>query len=386
MNKGLMALLVGVLFLASASLVSAAEYPGPLVSMDWVQEHLDTIKNPDQTEIRLVEVSKSGYDKGHIPGAVWIDWGNEVFGPATDHMVPDYAAMSAVMKKLGVTPDTHIVIYADKLDQATRFYWTLKFWNVEKVSIMNGEKKEWKEEGRPMTTEVPDVKPLDYPLKYPPNSKINALLHPDVMEGLATGKVLFVDARPAAYFEGKKFSLSKWVRSGHIPGAVNVAAPEDVVKDGKILPTDELKKIFESKGVTPDKNIIVYCNTGVRSSLAWFILHELLGYPNVKNYDGSLREYANSFYLPMEPDSFNIYKDFPKAPMQEVKEATDANAAKIAELEKKLEETEKELHEVEEIAKAAKAEGKGLCGPTSVALLAALPLAGYALRRRYLKN
>jgi len=206
------------------------------------------------------------------------------------------------------------------------------------------------------------------------------------MEGLATGKVLFVDARPAAYFEGKKFSLSKWVRSGHIPGAVNVASPEEVVKDGKILPIEELKKIYESKGVTPDKNIIVYCNTGVRSSLAWFILHELLGYPNVKNYDGSMREYANSFYLPMEPDSFNVYKDFPKVPMQEVKDiateaksAADSNAAKIAELEKQLAETR-------QIAEAAKAEGKGLCGPTSVALLAALPLAGYALRRRYMKN
>ncbi len=391
MRKAVLALLVGVLFLASVSLVNAVEYPGPLVSMDWVEQHLDTIKDPTQTEIRLVEVSKSGYDKGHIPGAVWIKWGSEVFEPGTDHMILSYSSVKAVMRKLGVTPDTLIVIYADKLDQATRFYWTLKYWNIEKVAIMNGEKKEWQKEGRPMTTEVPAVEPRDYDVKYPPNSKIYALLHPDVMYGLATGKVLFVDNRPASYFEGKKFSLNKWVRSGHIPGAVNIAAPEDVTKDGKILPVDELKKIFESKGVTPDKNIIVYCNTGVRSSLGWFILHELLGYPNVKNYDGSMREYANSFYLPMEPDSYNIYKDFPKAPILEVKEtaesaksAADANAQKVAELEKEVASLKSQLEETRKIAEEAKAEGKGLCGPTSVALLAALPLAGYALRRRYL--
>lgn len=372
MGKKLVAFLAAILFALPAihsQIVYAAEYPGPLVSMDWVQENLNTISSASQTEIRLVEVSKKGYDTEHIPGAVNIKWGSEVFGPATDHMLPDYAAMTAVMKKLGVTPDTHIVIYADKLDQATRFYWTLKYWNVEKISIMNGEKKEWKKEGRPLTSDVPAVKALDYDLKYPPNSKVNALLHPDVTYGLATGKLLFVDARPAAYFEGKKFSLNKWVRSGHIPGAVNVAAPEDVSKDGKLLPVEELKKIFEAKGVTSDKSIVVYCNTGVRSSLSWFILHELLGYPNVKNYDGSIREYGNSFYLPMEPDSFNVYKKFPKTPLQEVKDAADDNAAKIAQLEKELTEVKK-------------TSGKGICGPTALIALAMLPLGAYRLYRR----
>lgn len=386
MNRGLMALLVGVLFLASASLVSAAEYPGPLVDMDWVQAHLDTIKDPTQTEIRLVEVSKKGYDKEHIPGAVWIKWGGDVFEPGTDHMILSYGSISAVMKKLGVTPDTHIVIYGDSLTQAARFYWTLKYWNVEKISLMGATKKAWKAEGRPLTTEVPAVEPRDYEVKFPPNTKIYALLHPDVMNGLATGKVLFVDNRPAKYVEGKKYSLSKWVRAGTIPGAIGWAAPEDVIKDGKLLPVEELKKQAESKGITADKNIIVFCNTGVRSSLGWFILHELLGYPNVKNYDGSMREYANSFYLPMDPDSFLIYKDFPKAPILEVKEAAESAKSAADENAKKIAELERQLAETRQIAEAAKAEGKGLCGPTSVALLAALPLAGYALRRRYLKN
>ncbi|WP_457555563.1 sulfurtransferase [Candidatus Pyrohabitans sp.] len=387
MNRGLMALLVGVLFLASASLVSAEEYPGPLVSMDWVQERLDTIKDPTQTEIRLVEVSKSdSYKKGHIPGAVNVKWSSEVFLPYTNRMVLDYASMKYVMRKLGVTPDTHIVIYGDSLTQATRFYWTLKFWNVEKISVMDGTKSAWKAEGRPLTTEVPDVEPLDYPLKYPPNGKIYAVKEFDVMRGLATGKVIFVDTRPKAYYDGKKFSVSKWVRSGHIPGAIQWSAPEEVSKNGKFLPVEELKKMAEEKGITGDKEIIVYCNTGVRSSTTWFILSELLGYEKVKNYDGSLREWANEFYLPMEPDSFNVYKDFPKTPLQELKEASDANAEKVAALEKEVADLKKQLEETKQIAEAAKAEGKGVCGPTSVALLAALPLAGYALRRRFMKK
>ncbi|NOZ58356.1 MAG: sulfurtransferase [Euryarchaeota archaeon] len=382
-----MALLVGVLFLASASLVSAEEYPGPLVSMDWVQERLDIIKDPTQTEIRLVEVSKSkSYQKEHIPGAVNVKWSSEVFLPYTNRMVLDYAAMKAVMKKLGVTPDTHIVIYGDSLTMATRFYWTLKFWNVEKISVMDGTKAAWKKEGRPLTTEVPEVEPREYPLKYPPNGKIYAVKEFDVMRGLATGKVIFVDTRPKAYYDGKKFSVSKWVRSGHIPGAIQWSAPEEVSKDGKFLPVDQLKKMAEEKGITGDKEIIVYCNTGVRSSTTWFILSELLGYENVKNYDGSLREWANEFYLPMEPDNFNIYKDFPKTPLQELKEATDANAEKVAALEKEVQDLKQQLAETKKIAEAAKAEGKGVCGPTSVALLAALPLAGYALRRRFMKK
>ena len=380
MNKGLMALFVGVLFFASVSLVSAAESPGPLVSMDWVQQNLDTIKDPTQTEIRLVEVSKSNsYKKEHIPGAVNVKWSSEVFLPYTNRMVLDYASMQVVMKKLGVTPDTHIVIYGDSLTMATRFYWTLKFWNVEKISVMDGTKKAWKAEGRPMTTDVPAVEPRDYPLKYPPNGKIYAVKEFDVMRGLATGKVLFVDTRPKPHYDGKKFSVSKWVRSGHIPGAVQWAAPEEVSKDGKFLPVEELKKLAEERGITGDKETIVYCNTGVRSSTTWFILSELLGYENVKNYDGSIREWGNELYLPMEPDNFNIYKDFPKTPLQELKEASDANAEKIAEL-------EKQLAEVKKTAEEAKATGKGVCGPTSVALLAALPLAGYALRRRYMKR
>ncbi len=316
--------------LSFSQVAAATGSTGPLVSTSWVAQNLQTIENPNQTQIRLVELSKSSYASWHIPGAVHVKWGSEVFGAGTDHMVLDYSQMEQVLKKLGVTPDTRIVIYADGLDQATRFYWTLKYWNIANVSLMNGEKSVWKTEGRPTSTVVPAVKQLSYPLKYPPNTKIDALLHPDVMSGLATGKTLFVDTRPASYFNGQKIAVNKWERAGRIPGAVDIAAPEDVTKDGKLLSDAELKTIFESKGVTPDKSIITYCNTGVRASLGWFILQELLGYPNVKNYDGSMREYANAFYLPMEPSSFDVYKNFPQSPINELKASQDSMNAKIS--------------------------------------------------------
>ncbi len=328
--------LVAVLLLfsvLSVSQVAAAEpniqYPGPLVSTNWVAQHLQTIENPNQTQIRLVEVSKSSYASWHIPGAVHVKWGSEVFAPGTDHMVLDYSDMKQVLRKLGVTPDTKIIIYADGLDQAARFYWTLKYWNIANVSLMNGEKSVWKAENRPTSTVVPAVKQLSYTLKYPPDTKIDALLHPDVMYGLATGNVLFVDNRVAAEFNGQKIAVNKWERGGHIPGAVDIPAPENVTKNGMLLSDAELKEIFVSKGVTPDKNIITYCNTGVRASLGWFILSQVLKYPNVKNFDGSMRQYANDFYLPMQPTSFEVYKNFPQSPLSALNAGQDKMNAKI---------------------------------------------------------
>ena len=363
----------------AASLAAYArevEYPGPLVSMDWVEEHLDIIADPNQTLIRLVEVSKKGYEEAHIPGAVWVKWPEEVFEPATDHMVPSYDTIKAVLRKLGITRDTIIVIYGDSLTRAARFYWTLKYWGFEKVSLMNGTKQAWIEEGRPVTTEVPKVQPREVEPVFPPNSEILALLRPHVLYGLASGEVIFVDARPGVFAMGQEFQINKWIRSGRIPGAIVVAAPEEVTIDGKYLKSvEELRRIFEERGVTPDKEIIVYCNTGVRSSLAWFILSELLGYPRVRNYDGSMREYANLLYLPMEPDSFNVYEGFPKTPLQELREDLSALAESVEEVGRRVRAVSNDLHEVSSMINVA-------LGVSAVAVIIALIGVALALRRR----
>ncbi|GBE02033.1 thiosulfate sulfurtransferase [bacterium BMS3Abin08] len=314
MRKKLVASLVIVLFMSLAvysQAVYAVEFSGVVVSTDFVAKHLKTIRNPAQTEIRLVEVSKKGYDKGHIPGAVHIKWGSEVFNPLSDHMILTYTEVKAVMKKLGVTKKTDIIIYASKIDQATRFYWTLKFWKVNNLHIMNGSKGKWIKERREMTKVVPSVSKLNYNVSYPPNTKIRAQLTPNVFYALSTGKSIFIDCRPAAYYKGKKYSIKKWVRTGHIPGAKNVACPEETNnRDGSFKSKAELKAIFAKVGVTGNKPVIAYCNTGVRSSLGWFVLSELLRYKHISNYDGSMREYANRLDLPIVPP--NIYPKFPK--------------------------------------------------------------------------
>ena len=345
--------LVAVLLLFSVLGVSQAaaaepniQYPGPLVSTSWVAQHLQTIENPNQTQIRLVEVSPGGtYASGHIPGAVHVTMG-ELFAPQTDHMVLDYTQMKLVLKTLGVTHNTKIILYDEgPLFYAARFYWTLSYWNIGNVSIMNGGTGVWKSEGRPLTKVVPAVKQLSYTLKYPPDTKIDALLHPDVMYALATGNAIFLDSRPEAYYNGSKFLPQMWERGGHIPGAVYVAAPEGIVTthslaNGKLLSDAQLKTIYESKGVTPNKSIITYCNTGVRAALNWFVLSQVLKYPNVKNYDGSMRQYSNDFYLPMQPSSFDYYKNL-QNPLSAMNAGQGKMNAKISQLSSKVSEISK---------------------------------------------
>lgn len=292
----------------------------PLVSTEWVSKNLDTIKNPDQTDIRLVDVSKKGYKKGHIPGAVHIKWGSEVFDPETDHMVLGLAEIERVLSKWGITPDTHIILYDGdgKLHHVARVYWTLKYWHINNVSIMDGSKPLWEQENRPLTKDVPKIKTRAIEVKYPPNTRIRAMYSPDIIHALATGKATIIDSRTEDFYNGKVYSLNKWVRSGHISGAINVPTMQNMNKDKTYKSTAEMNKIYEAKGITPDKKIIAYCDTGVLSAHTWFVLSELLGYKNVANYDGSMREYANRFDTPMEPGV--IGGKFPKTPIQKLEE------------------------------------------------------------------
>jgi thiosulfate/3-mercaptopyruvate sulfurtransferase len=312
---GAIFLALTLVFAFSATVALAAE---PLVSTDWVAKNLEKISDPGQTDIRLVEVSKS-YDKGHIPGALHIKWGADVFAPETDHMVLGLAEIERVIRKLGITPDTHIVIYDGdgKAHHLVRFYWTLKYWHLENVSIMDGGKALWDKEGRQLTKAIPDVKPRSLEVQFPPNTKIRAMYSPDITHALATGEKVIIDARNEDFYRGEVYSLDKWVRSGHITGAVNVPTMLAMNADKTYKSKEELKKIYGGKEITPDKKIITYCDTGVLASHAWFVISELLGYENVAVYDGSMREYANRFDTPMEPGI--IGGQFPETPIQQMK-------------------------------------------------------------------
>jgi thiosulfate/3-mercaptopyruvate sulfurtransferase len=302
-----------VSFIAISS-VYAASAVQPLVTTQWVADNMKSIK--------IVDVSKKEYAEGHIPGAVQIKWGSEVFAPETDHMVLGLSEIERIIGKMGVTPDDHIVLY-DGFDKphahyVTRVYWTLKYWHFSKVSIMDGGITLWQKEKRPVTTEATKASRTSVEVKYPPNTKIRAMYSPDIIHALATGKATIVDSRHESFFKGEKYSLNKWVRSGHVTGAKNVFTLDSMKADGTYKSTAEIKALFEKAGVTADKSIITYCDTGVLATHGWFVMSELLGYKNVKVYDGSMREYANMFDTPMEPGI--IGGQFPKTPIQELQE------------------------------------------------------------------
>ncbi len=294
----------------------AAEKALPLVSTKWVNNNLATITNPNQSDIRLIEVSKKGYAQGHIPGAVHMKWGRDTFDPTTDHMVLNLNQMERIMGKLAAPPSARIVLYDGdgKVHHLARVYWTLKFWNYENVSIMDGGKALWQKENRPLTTDIMPISPQSFEISYPPNTKIRAMYSPDITGALATGDSLIIDSRSEAFYKGEKYSLNKWVRSGHITGAVNLPTLSTMNEDKTYMSKEEITDIFNEEGITPDKKIITYCDTGVLGAHMWFVLHELLGYKNVKLYDGSMREYANRFDTPMEPGI--IGGKFPNTPLQ----------------------------------------------------------------------
>ena len=307
--------LVTVLLLVSFTAVSAVFAAGalqPLVSTKWVADNMKSIK--------IIDVSKKGYAKGHIPGATQVKWGSEVFAPETDHMVLGLAEIERVMSKMGITPDDHIVLYDGdgKPHHVMRVYWTLKYWHFSKVSVMDGGIALWQKEKRAISTDVTMAIRTDVEVKYPPNTKVRAMYSPDIIHALATGKAVIVDSRPENFFNGEKYSLNKWVRSGHVTGAVNVPTLNSLNEDKTFKSVAELKAMYEKAGVTADKNIITYCDTGVLATHSWFVMSELLGYKNVKVYDGSMREYANMFDTPMEPGV--VGGQFPKTPIQAIQE------------------------------------------------------------------
>jgi thiosulfate/3-mercaptopyruvate sulfurtransferase len=309
-SRSIVFLVVAGVFLTFSTL-QAAEV-SPLVSTAWVADNLNSIT--------LVDVSKKGYAKGHISGAIQIKWGSEVFAPETDHMVLGLAEIERVMSKMGVAQDSHIVLYDGdgKPHHVTRVYWTLKYWHFPKVSVMDGGIGLWQKEKRPVTTDRTKASRTNIEVKYPPNTKIRAMYSPDIIHALATRKAVFVDSRPENFYNGKRYSLDKWVRSGHITGAVNVFTMNSLNKDKTFKSVAELKAMYEKAGVTADKSIITYCDTGVLATHGWFVMSELLGYKKVKVYDGSIREYGNMFDTPMKPGI--VHGQFPVAPIKELQE------------------------------------------------------------------
>jgi len=280
--------------------VSSYKHPEVLVETTWVAEHLN------DGSIRIAEVDydpTANYNLGHIPGAALLDWKKDMNDPVTrDILSKDQ--LEDVLGRLGVGRETKIVLYGDFNNWFAAFaYWTLKYYGVQNIVLMNGGRKKWLAEDREVTKDVPSFPRTTYKITGS-NESIRTYLD-YVKQSLGRKDKVLVDVRSPAEFTGEitappEYPNEHAQRGGHIPGAVNIPWSQAVKEDGTFKTAQELAQLYGAKGVTADKEVITYCRIGERSSFTWFVLKYLLGYPNVRNYDGSWTEWGNMVRNPIE--------------------------------------------------------------------------------------
>jgi len=274
-------------------------HPEVLVSTDWVAE------NHSRTDVAVVEVDvdTKSYSQGHIPGAHGWNWQTQLCD-TTQRDVISKTDLEKLLSESGIDNNTTIVLYGDNNNWfAAWAFWQLKMYGHDKVHLMNGGRKKWLMEGRSLTDEAPRVTTTKYVAQEADTANYRIML-PEVMQAYNNGRTELVDVRSADEFTGKILAPpglpETCQRGGHIPGAQNIGWGMACNPDGTFKSYEELKEIYESKGVTADKDVIAYCRIGERSSHSWFVLKYLLGYPNVKNYDGSWTEWGNLVGAPVE--------------------------------------------------------------------------------------
>jgi thiosulfate/3-mercaptopyruvate sulfurtransferase len=270
-------------------------HPETLVSTDWLKEHLE------DPQVRIIEMdlNSEAYDREHLPGAI--------FGNVNDIFKPDFqidfetTAIEQLLAKSGITNDTTVVaVHSGFAATSGLIFWLLKVFGHGDVRILNGGRPKWIEDGHPLTAETTIVQPTEYRAKSPDNSLRVTLT--EVKQSLDKSDRIILDVRTPQEYSGELFMMhppKENERGGHIPGAINFYYELAHHEDGTFKSAGELKAIYGSHGVTPDKLIIPYCAVGGRSAHTWFILKYLLGYSNVKNYDGSWNEWSRIADLPI---------------------------------------------------------------------------------------
>ncbi len=270
-----------------------------LVSTEWIAQHAH------DAGVRLIEVDVDPrvYDSGHIEGAVGWNWRRDLQDQLARDIAPKQA-LEELLSRSGVTPDSTIVLYGDNNNWFAAYaYWALKYYGHDKVQLVDGGRVKWEKEGRPYSTEEPNHPKTTYHFKGAPNEQIRA--YRDHVQA-KLGEAALVDVRSPKEYSGELLAPENLPqegaqRGGHIPTAANIPWATAVnAEDGTFKAPADLKEIYGGKGVVPDREVIAYCRIGERSAHTWFVLHELLGYPDVKNYDGSWTEWGSAIRVPIE--------------------------------------------------------------------------------------
>jgi thiosulfate/3-mercaptopyruvate sulfurtransferase len=274
-------------------------HPEALVETDWLARRLGT------GGIRLIEVDvdTAAYGQGHIPGAIGWHWQNDLQRrPVRD--IPTRAEWEELLSRSGVTNTDTVVLYGDNNNWFAAFaYWLFKLYGHGDVRLLNGGRKKWMGEGHVVTTEAPDRALARYTATEP-NLAIRSF-RDDVKEGLGHEGRSLVDVRSPREYSGELLAPENLPqegaqRGGHIPGAANIPWASTVADDGSFKAASELRTLYGEHGVQPEQEVITYCRIGERSAHSWFVLHELLGYPRVRNYDGSWTEWGSLIGAPIE--------------------------------------------------------------------------------------
>jgi thiosulfate/3-mercaptopyruvate sulfurtransferase len=271
-----------------------------LVDTQWVEDHLD------DDSIRIVEVDENPalYAESHIPGAIGFDWQKDL----QDQVKRDFLGPEEFGKLFGsrgVSNDHMIVLYGDRNNWFAAYtYWYLNYYGHDDAKLMNGPREKWINEGRPTSSDKPSYEATTFNAQ-PPDDSIRAKR--DEMLGLVGGDTKLVDVRSPQEFSGELIAMAGYEqegaqRSGHIPGAASVPWAQAVNEDGTFKSAADLKQLYGGKGVLDGDDVVTYCRIGERSAHTWFVLHELLGVDNVKNYDGSWTEWGNMVAVPVEKD------------------------------------------------------------------------------------
>ncbi len=275
-------------------------HPERLVTTDWLSEHLD---DPD---VVVVESDEDVllYDTGHIPGAVKIDWHNDL----NDDVVRDYLdadEFAEIASSRGISPDTTVVFYGDNNNWwAAYALWVFSLFGHRDLRLLDGGRAKWVAESRDLTIEKPEIGTAEFPVPQRDDSAIRAFLN-DTVSHSRSGLPL-IDVRSPEEFNGTRLHMPDYpnegaLRGGHVPGAANVPWKMAANDDGTFRTVDELKGVYEEgAGLSSDDDVITYCRIGERSSHTWFVLTYLLGYDQVRNYDGSWTEYGNAVRVPIE--------------------------------------------------------------------------------------